>query len=157
MPFRIFVLISMLFFPYQVLAEEKNADEEAVWKMEEAYWAYVKNNDIEGFESLWDERIIGWGTGEKNPFQGFPEGARSWIQSIHSDPTRVFKYELTREFVQGFGDVVVTQYRAREYFVLADTAEIADDEFNKITHTWQRRGDTWRIIGGMSNFLPPDE
>ena len=39
---------------------DKAADEEAVWKLEEAYWQFVKNNDIDGYRSLWDERFVGW-------------------------------------------------------------------------------------------------
>ncbi len=34
-------------------------DEEAVWKLEEAYWAYVKSNNLVGYQSLWNEEFVG--------------------------------------------------------------------------------------------------
>ncbi len=39
---------------------DQAADEEAVWHLEEAYWGYVKSNDIPGYLTLWDERFVGW-------------------------------------------------------------------------------------------------
>ena len=154
---RIVFIASVLFFSNIAIAENTEDDEAAVWALEKSYWKYVGGNDIEAFEKLWDKRIIGWGSGNKDPFQGFPEGARVWIQSLHSDPTRVFKYEITPEYVRAFGDVVITQYRSREYFLTVDTNEVVDELSDKITHTWQRTGSTWQIIGGMSSHLSQNE
>jgi len=42
------------------IADEMNADEKAVWALEETYWVNVKSNDIPGYRSLWDERFVGW-------------------------------------------------------------------------------------------------
>jgi hypothetical protein len=41
-------------------SQEMTADEQAVWKLEENYWQYVKERDIEKYLELWDERFIGW-------------------------------------------------------------------------------------------------
>ena len=89
----LFVLCALLLLPALGAAREMNAEESeaAVWQLEEAYWRYVKANDLDGYRTLWDERFVGW---------------------------------------PGFAEHPVGKAN--------------------ITHTWQRRGDSWRIITGMS-------
>ena len=58
----LFVLCVLLLLPALGAAREMNAEESeaAVWQLEEAYWRYVKANDLEGYRTLWDERFVGW-------------------------------------------------------------------------------------------------
>jgi len=39
--------------------------EKEVWSMEETYWEFVKNRDLEGYRSLWHEDFVGWPKGLK--------------------------------------------------------------------------------------------
>ena len=138
-------------------AQSLSADESTVWALEEAYWAYVKANNIDGYRSLWDERFVGW-----PGFSRQPVGKNSihhWIAPLHENPSRAYDYRLTQEAVRSFGaDIVVAHYLVRGFFRSVDTGEIVESgSVSRITHTWQRRGDTWQIVTGMSGTLIGDD
>lgn len=125
------------------------ADEKAVWAMEEAYWVYVRNNDLDGYLTLWDERFVGWPSFSENPLG--KNDIASWIPPLHADTKRAYDYELKRQAVRSFGDVVIAHYLYRDIYRLAETGDVVEKgNFRRITHTWQRRGDTWQIVTGMS-------
>ena len=140
------ILLSSL--PVPLAWSDEAADEEAVWALEESYWVFVKNNDIDGYRTLWDEAFVGWPGFSKRPLG--KEKIADWIPPLHDNPSEIYGYELTREAVRSFGDVVIAHYLVREYFRSAETGEMLKISDARITHTWQRRGDTWQIITGMS-------
>lgn len=75
------VLVGFL-LPVSACSDEP-ADEQAVWALEEAYWAYVKNNDIDAYLTLWDERFVGW-----PGFSDAPVGKANigdWIAPLQSE------------------------------------------------------------------------
>ena len=79
------------------------------------------------------------------------ENIADWIPRMHADPNRIYSYELQREAVRSFGDSVVVHYLATDVYTDAKTGELVErGEPYRVTHTWQRRGDTWQIITGMS-------
>lgn len=128
---------------------DASADEEAVWALEEAYWVYVRNNDLDGYRTLWDERFVGWPSFSDKPLG--KKNITDWIPPLHADRSRVYDYKLKREAVRSFGEVVVAHYLYRDVYRSADTGEVVEEnEFRRITHTWQRRGDSWQIVTGMS-------
>jgi hypothetical protein len=130
-------------------SSDEAADEEAVWGLEEAYWVHVKNNDIDGYLTLWDERFVGWPGFSKKPMG--KGNIAEWILPLHENSAETYDYELTREAVRSFGDVVVVHYLVRDFFRSASTGEIVRQlDTYRITHTWQRREGTWQIITGMS-------
>ncbi len=155
MPIRTLALVLTLILPFHALADEPNADEEAVWALEEAYWVYVENRDLESYRTLWDERFVGWPRVSVAPVG--KQSITDWIPPLHADPGRVYKYELTRKAVRSFGDVVVTHYLARHYWVSAKTGEFLDEVILKLTHTWMQRGNTWQIVTGMAGNYPPKQ
>lgn len=124
-------------------------DETAVWQLEENYWKYVKEQDLDACRALWDERFVGWPS-----FSLRPMGKKSisdWIPPLHQDAARVFDFELQREAVRSFGDIVVAHYLYKRIHRNAETGEVLEESsWSRITHTWQRRGDTWQIVTGMS-------
>ena len=86
-------------------------DETAVWQLEENYWKYVKEQDLDAYRALWDERFVGWPS-----FSLRPMGEKSisdWIPPLHQDAARVFDFELRREAVRSFGDIVVAHYLSK--------------------------------------------
>lgn len=130
-------------------ATDPNADEKAVWQLEERYWVYVAKSDVEGYATLWDERFVGWPS-----FSGRPVGKdniASWIRPLHADPEQKFGYTLERMAVRSFGEVVVAHYLVTERWVSAKTGEVTRTESSRITHTWKRAGTGWVIITGMSS------
>lgn len=128
---------------------DQAADEEAVWNLEEAYWGYVKKNDIDGYLTLWDERFVGWPGFSETPMG--KESIHEWILPLHENESETYDYELTREAVRSFGDVVVVHYLVSDFFRSARTGVIVRQlDSYRITHTWQRRENGWQIITGMS-------
>ncbi len=124
-------------------------DEEAVWQLEEAYWLHVRNNDLATYRTLWDERFVGWPGFSDKPVG--KESIGAWIAPLHANPAETYDYELTRAAVRSFGDVVVVHYLVQDFMRSAENGAIIRQRDNyRITHTWQRRGDTWQIITGMS-------
>jgi ketosteroid isomerase-like protein len=125
------------------------ADEEAVWQLEEAYWLYVRNNDLANYRTLWDERFVGWPGFSDKPLG--KESIGAWIAPLHGNPTETYDYQLTRAAVRSFGDVVVVHYLVQDFMRSAESGEIIRQrDTYRITHTWQRIGDGWKIITGMS-------
>ena len=137
------------------LAGETTADERTVWNLEQAYWVYVKNNDVDGYLTLWDARFVGW-PGFSRTSMG-KNNISGWLESLHNNPSRIYDYELTREAIRGFDDVVVVHYRVHGFYRSADTGEIVSARrTSRVTHTWQKHGISWQIITGMSCSLPAD-
>src|SRR5207248_8769335 len=73
----------------------------------------------------------------------------AWIEKMREQKIR-FTYTLTREGAADFGDVVVVYYRAETLSEFPDGHVEGRGEVSRMTHTWRRFGDAWRIIGGMS-------
>jgi len=145
---RALLLLLLMIVPLRAFAGATE-DEGAVWQLEENYWKYVKAQDLDAYLALWDERFVGWPS-----FSALPlgkEGITDWIPPLHQDPARVFDFELKREAVRSFGDIVVAHYLYKPIYRNAETGEVLEgSRWNRITHTWQRRGDSWQIVTGMS-------
>jgi len=143
------LLLLILLLPLTCLATELTPDEVTVWQLEEAYWQYAKTNDVEAYRTLWDERFIGWGSDAEHPIG--KQNVGSWIPGLHENPERVYDYRLQQEAVRAFGDTVATHYLQWDEWRDAKTGAIVEESPPyRMTHTWQRHGDTWQIITGMA-------
>jgi ketosteroid isomerase-like protein len=131
---------------------QANAAEEEVWKLEEAYWRYVKALDLNGYRTLWHENFVGWPSVEKTPVGKAKIG--NWITSATDKGQTLRNYELRRQAVRAFGDVVVAHYLVTR--VWADKSGKAEGEglWFRITHTWMKVNGKWLIITGMSAEVP---
>ena len=89
-------------------SQEMTADEQAVWKLEENYWQYVKERDIEKYLELWDERFIGWPRSSMAP--AGKANITDWMAPLFADSARAVDVELKREAVRSFGEVVAAHY-----------------------------------------------
>ena len=148
-PPRNTVLLAALVLPLLAFSDELTDDERAVWELEIAYWEYVKANDIPSYRSLWDERFVGWPS-----FSEMPLGKahiHEWVTRLHDDPSETVDFELTLGSVRAHGEVVAAHYLVRYFKRSRKSGEkIGDDTVSRITHTWKKQGDTWKIVTGMS-------
>jgi len=148
-----FMALSVVLLFARMTYPDPKSDEQAVWQLEESYWEYVKNNDIENYRNLWDDQFVGWPRFSESPLG--KEKIVDWIAPLHKNPDEVFDYELTRKAVRSFGDIVVVHYLVRAFMRSKDKmVEIKTMATTRITHTWRRTGKTWQIITGMSGLQP---
>jgi hypothetical protein len=150
---KIVLTLLLSLFVFCFLYADDNADEKIVWSLEEAYWKYVKNNDAKSYITLWDDRFVGWPGFSREPVGKANIG--EWIAPLHKNPSEQYDYELTPKAVRSFGDVVVVHYLVRDFYRSSSTGQIVRElDQYRITHTWQRKGETWQIITGMSGAQP---
>jgi hypothetical protein len=147
---RVVATIMLLGIPLCAFAwADGVADEQAVWRLEQVYWQAVKKNDIESYVKLWDARFVGWPGFSARPIE--KSKIAEWIAPLHKNAAEIYDYELTREALRAFGDVVVVHYLVHDFMRSATSGKIVRPlDSYRVTHTWQRRGDSWQIITGMS-------
>ena len=120
-----------------------------VWTLEEAYWRYVEQADVERYLSLWHADFIGWPCAASSLHPVRKDAAGTWIRSLRDQKLRL-SVALQREGIQGFGGVVVVHYSTPVITEYPDGRITGKDQPYKFTHTWMRTGPAWQIIGGMS-------
>ena len=108
---------------------------------------YAKAGDLERYRALWADGFRGWPSDRLHPVA--KAAVTAWIEKMRRQKIR-FTYTLTREGAADFGDVVVVYYRAETLSEFPDGHVEGRGEVSRMTHTWRRFGDAWRIIGGMS-------
>jgi hypothetical protein len=146
---RLLNLTLALLLPITTLADELTPDEATVWQREESYWRYAKASDRAAFLALWSERFVGWPIFALHPLG--KASLEDGIDLLHENPERVYDYRLKREAVRSFGDIVVTHYVYWDIWRDAESGAVVEERGPfRITHTWQRHGDTWQIVTGMS-------
>src|SRR5882724_3578362 len=128
-------------------AQDSATDEAQVWKLEKAYWEYVKANDLEKYRALWHEKFLGW------PFVSSEsmgkEHITDWITANTSKGVKLQSYAIEQLAVHVTGDIAINHYRIKANWAASGTAKVRTDAL-RITHTWIRTHGTWQILGGMS-------
>jgi ketosteroid isomerase-like protein len=109
-------------------------DEEEVWAGEVSYWETLKAFDLDGYTSLWHDSVVGWPHGQPAPID------KSAFVKLAGGAMEVLR--------PGSGDVGIAYLQVHWCAMTNDGAEIQFDE--RITHTWLRTHEGWKIIGGMS-------
>lgn len=124
---------------------DQSAEEQTIWQLESAYFAHFAKGDIAALENLWHPDFVGWPSQSADPT--FKADARQTVMEILSGP-RIVSVQIRARAITVSSNVAVTHF-----FVDFDqeTAEggISKSSF-RVTHTWLREGDSWKVIGGMS-------
>lgn len=126
----------------------KDTSTSEVWALEEAYWRYVREGDVERYLSLWHEDFIGWPCTADSSHPVRKDAAAAWIQGIR-DQKLWLSVALQREGSQDFGGVVVVHYSTPVTTEYPDGRITGKEQLYKFTHTWMKVGQGWQIIGGM--------
>jgi ketosteroid isomerase-like protein len=130
-------LIICVLWAFQATAEEWSAIQKEIWQMEERAWWAMEQGDIDGYLNIFSEDLIAWPTWTKEPVtKGY----------IRKNLIRggVKSSELKPLAVKVFGDTAITMYIYHMVDVTVTTHKVA------VTHTWIKRGGTWRVIGSMT-------
>jgi len=127
--------------------DDLSPSQQEVWAMEEAYWNYLRNGDLESYMDLWHPDFIGWPRQQTKPVgkQSIRELVGPMLESIQPGS---LAYTLHRHSVTMFGNIGIAFYLLTGSHKNLDgnTTTISD----RLTHTWMKDGGKWRIIGGMS-------
>ena len=150
---RYFLIVAILVFCAAIpsFAQQAGAENEnAVWKLENAYWEYVKALDMDRYKGLWNENFVGWPYSSSQPVR--KDHITDWIKAHADKGTTVAWFELKPAESQATDNIVVTTYWLTELW--ADKAGHGEPFTQRITHTWMKTANGWQIIGGMSSPVP---
>ena len=112
------MLAACLNIAFQAAAGDWDADEKAVWQLEEDYWRFVSAGDVDSYVKLWHDDFVGWPCFEWNPARKGDIG--KWVRDIR-DNKWILTYQLKPLEVQEFGgDTVVVHYAAEYVYDYGD-------------------------------------
>jgi ketosteroid isomerase-like protein len=126
-------------------AQDSRDLEDHIWALEDAYVIAYKNADHESILALMHERFLGWPDSEEMPtaYHQVP----GFLEEKYGAPG-TWSFEIDRAGISIHDDVAITHYA---FSVSASDADSSQAQTTRITHTWIREDDGWKILGGMSN------
>lgn len=146
---RCLALLFCLGCALPALAQQTPA-EKSVWKLERAYWSYVKALDLKSYRALWHQDFVGWPSVSDRPEH--KDHITDWITDQSGKGLRLKSFKLEPAASQATADIVITHYWIT--IIWAGKGVEQPPSTLRITHTWIRVGNNWQIIGGMSSPEP---
>lgn len=122
-------------------ANQKTAEAQ-IWALEQAYWEFNRDAEHEQIIATWHDKFLGWPDGQPKPIDK-EEGVR-YVRENYAKPAS-YCFEIERAGVRILGDVGVNYYAVHLKWKEGKTRSM------RITHTWVREQNDWKILGGMSN------
>jgi hypothetical protein len=145
------ILLTTGFFYYQGVINSVEAGDGAeaeiekhIWQLEEKYWQYWVDGDIEGYMSLLHDDFLGWPSSLEAP--GDKTAAREFVINYLAQVKPI-------AFGIESGAMSVASNTAIVHYALISKDEQGNqvgDAF-RITHTWVEQDGTWKVLGGMSS------
>jgi ketosteroid isomerase-like protein len=129
---------------------QQSADEKSVWDLEHTYWEDVKALDLKSYLELWHPNFVGWPSVSPQPVH--KDHITDWMTAISSRGLHLKSYKLEPSASQAMGNIVVNYYWIT--MVWADKDGHGDPQTLRVTHTWLKDDQGWRIVGGMSAGEP---
>ena len=125
-------------------------DARDVWKMEEQYWQYFRNCDLEGYMTLIQDDFVGWPHASVEPVKknDLKDLIGNFFMTTNKDS---YSFNLKPHEVQLFGNIAVAYYLMNNTWENNDGSK--ESRLVRYTHTWMKEEGTWKIIGGMSNII----
>jgi ketosteroid isomerase-like protein len=124
--------------------------EQTLWNLERAYWRNVQDNDLSGYLAQWHEDFLGWPSFNAAPVH--KDHITDWMTSQTSNGKTFHPSEFKPAAMQITGNVGVACYWMTYKWVAKDGT--GESRTLRVTHTWIRKGNDWKIIGGMSMLEP---
>jgi hypothetical protein len=141
------VILASLLGSVPAAPQQQPPAEQAVWKLEHSYWEYVKALDLKNYRTLWHPNFVGWPSVSNRPQR--KDHITGWIKLETDKGLRLKAYVFNPAASQSTGNIVVDHY----WLTMIWTGNNGKQPPStiRITHTWVRVGNTWKIIGGMSS------
>lgn len=121
-----------------------------LWNREVAYWDYAKAADLTSYLSLWHEDVVAWPNNQPTPIN--KDNLREIVDRGFTS-IQFKSVDLKPLSVHICGDTGIVYYEIHHVAITKDGTEFVTHE--RITHTWLKTQDTWKIIGGMSAPITP--
>ncbi len=128
-----------------------NPIERRIWELEQYYWEVLNNQDLVSYLNLWHEDLVVWPSWSSEIVR--KDEIQSALNFVKQGRYLEFEYSLELHSVKEYKNVVISIYVISYGFKNKVTDEIESAKSSRITHTWQKEGDSWVIIGGM-NTVP---
>src|SRR5271170_557204 len=131
----------------QESAQQMSPKQLEVWNEEQNYFRYLQAKDLKSFMSLWDDNFVGWPDYSEHPLRkaDIESGVAEEFQATPTSAPPNFSPKP--EAIAVFGDVAVT------YYIWPEADETSSLRY-RITHTWRKGPEGWRIISGMDCGVP---
>jgi ketosteroid isomerase-like protein len=123
----------------------KNTMEEKIWILEENYFSNLYKANYKGVLALVDDEFLGWPSVLTQPI-GKDESAH-FMKKLVPKPVEC-KLRIERAGIRVWGDVALTHYTIHVNYT--DTTGVMKTQSSRITHTWKKEADSWKLVGGMS-------
>jgi len=137
--------VLMLMLSSTAFPQQQSADEQAAWKLEHAYWEYVKALDLENYKKLWHPNFLAWPPSSPRPDRNDNTG---WIKALMAKGLHMQSYSLEPAASQATENVVVVNYWLTQQWV--DKDGNGEPRTVKLTHTWIRTPSGLQIIAAMA-------
>ncbi len=119
--------------------------EKKIWQLEEQYWEYWVEGDIDGYMSLLHEDFLGWPSSSVSPAD--KRAARKFVENYLSQ-SKPIAFGIKSGAIRVISNTAIVHY-----IVISkdeDGNQIGDSY--RITHTWIEQDGTWKVMGGMSSM-----
>lgn len=134
-------------FATPLFAASSAANEKAVWSLEDTYWRYVKDNDLDHYRALWHSDFLGWPLSSPEPVH--KQHITDWITAHTSMGETLKSYDVERLAAQATGNYVTVTYRV--HLTWAGKDGVDKPSGLRVIHTWlHSAGGKWQIISGMA-------
>jgi len=119
--------------------------ENIIWNLEESYFVNLYKANYQFVIALYDDHFLGWPSGLKQPI-GVEESSR-FMKQLIPEPTSC-TIRIEREGISILGTTALTQYTL--LVDCKDSSGKVKTKRSRITHTWIKKGKSWKLFGGMS-------
>ncbi len=123
----------------------RNALEEEIWKLEEAYFTNLYRANYVEVLALVHPQFLGWPDNLPKPID--KEESAKFMKMLIPQPKPCI-IRIERAGLQQSGDTVLTQYSL--HVDCQEASGMVRTQPSRITHTWIRQKDQWKLLGGMS-------
>src|SRR5436309_6704180 len=103
------------------VGQNSTANEKQIWNLENAYWEYVKANDLEKYRALWHEDFVGWPLVSSAPVH--KDHITDWITDNTSKGIRLQSYCIEQLAIHVTGDVAIDHYRIKVTWANSEGAD----------------------------------
>jgi ketosteroid isomerase-like protein len=119
--------------------------EQEIWALEETYLTAFENANHDVIASMLHADFLGWPRESARPSE--KSDVARFLKEYFPKPLTL-SFELERAGIRVSGDVVITHYLV----MIRGKDEAGAGQVQKVrmTHTWIKEGDDWKILGGMS-------